>query len=201
MKTIKKGQKFKCVKDYVMRGGEIAYKAGKNYKSEIDYCLTDEQGTKKHGMSLSTDFYEHFELIESKVKIEWLEEINPKTMKTEIEIPAGCKIAKTEVIDGKLIVTYERDLPDSVRDIKDRNWFIDHKGGVFESKGFSDINNFSTKERAEAILALGQLIELAAYVGCEDVKIEFQFGIGKAELARDFHKKYADLFEKAKKLL
>jgi hypothetical protein len=186
MKTIKKGQKFKCIKDYVMNSGQIAYKAGKNYKSDFNGCLTDEQ-SKKHGMSLSTDFYEHFELIESKVKIEWLEEINPKTMKTEIEIPAGCKIAKTEVIDGKLIVNYERDLPDSVCDIPDRNWW-----GVFKS---------TTIERRNGIVALAQLLELAAYVGCEDVKIEFQFGIGKAELARDFQKKFADLFEKAKKLL
>jgi hypothetical protein len=29
MKTIKKGQKFKCIKDYVMNSGQIAYKAGK----------------------------------------------------------------------------------------------------------------------------------------------------------------------------
>jgi hypothetical protein len=140
-------------------------------------------------MSLSTDFYEHFELIESKVKIEWLEEINPKTMKTEIEIPAGCKIAKTEVIDGKLIVTYERDLPDSVRDIKDRNWFIDHKGEVFESK--ADINNFSTKERRANFLKmvlwhLAQLLELAAYVGSEDINFYFEFQSRKDGLPPEF---------------
>ena len=187
MKTIKKGQEFKCVKDYVMRGGEIAYKAGKNYKSEIDYCLTDEQGTKKHGMSFSTDFYEHFELIESKVKIEWLDEINPKTMKTEIEIPAGCKIAKTEVIDGKLIVTYDRKLPDSVKDIPNRGWW-----GVFESTSI---------ERKNGIVALAQLLELAAYVGPEDTNFYFEFQSRKDELPPEFYEKYADLFEKAKKLL
>jgi hypothetical protein len=42
------------------------YKADKNYKSDFDGCLTDEQGTKRHGMHLNDDFYEHFELIESK---------------------------------------------------------------------------------------------------------------------------------------
>jgi hypothetical protein len=200
MKTIKKGQKFKCVKDYVMRGGEIAYKAGKNYKSEIDYCLTDEQEIKGHRMSLSTNFYEHFELIESKVKIEWLEEINPKTMKTEIEIPAGCKIAKTEVIDGKLIVTYERDLPDSVRDIPNREWWV--CANSVEKLNIPDsVSQFSTKERAEAILALGQLLELAAYVGPEDTNFYFEFQSGKDGLPPEFYEKYADLFEKAKKLL
>jgi hypothetical protein len=187
MKTIKKGQKFKCVKDYVMRGGQIAYKADKNYKSEIDYCLTDEQGTKKHGMNLNDYFYEHFELIESKVKIEWLDEINPKTMKTEIEIPARCKIAKTEVIDGKLIVTYERDLPVSVCDIPDRNY-----PGAFKS---------TTIERRNGIVALAQLIELAAYVGCEDTNFYFEFQSRKDGLPPEFYEKYADLFEKAKKLL
>jgi hypothetical protein len=42
MKTIKKGQEFKCIKDFFMRSGEIRFKAGKNYKSEFDGCLTDE---------------------------------------------------------------------------------------------------------------------------------------------------------------
>jgi hypothetical protein len=186
MKTIKKGQKFKCVKDYVMNSGQIAYKAGKNYKSDFAGCLTDDQ-SKKHGMSLSTDFYEHFELIESKVKIEWLEEINPKTMKTEIEIPAGCKIAKTEVIDGKLIVTYERDLPDSVCNIPNRNY-----PGAFKSISI---------ERRNGIVALAQLIELAAYVGCEDTNFYFEFQSRKDGLPPEFYEKYADLFEKAKKLL
>jgi hypothetical protein len=129
---------------------------------------------------------------------EWLDEINPKTMKTEIEIPARCKIAKTEVIDGKLIVTYERDLPVSVCDIPDRNWYIDAVGGIIKSKT-DDINNFSTKERAEAILALGQLLELAAYVG--SIKLDLHWMFNKRGLVGDFQKKYADLFEKAKKLL
>lgn len=108
-------------------------------------------------------------------------------MKTNtITTPAGCKIAKTEIINGNLIVTYERDLPDSVRGIK-RNYGC----AVW----------VSTDERAEAILALGQLLELAAYVGCEKVNVEFIFGVGKGSLADDFHKKYSDLFKKTKKLL
>jgi hypothetical protein len=145
------------------------------------------------------NFMNHFELVEPRVKITWLDEINPKPMKTEIEIPAGCKIAKTEIIDGKLIVTYEFDLPDSVSDIPNRDWFIDNKGDVFEAKGFSDINNFSTKERAEAILALGQLLELAAYVG--GIELDLNFTFDNQDLLDAFNKKYTDLFEKAKKIL
>ena len=173
MKTIKKGQKFKCIKDYVMRGGQIAYKADKNYKSDSDGCLTNEQ-SKKHGMTLDADFYEHFE-------------INPKTIKTEIEIPAGCKIAKTEVIDGKLIVTYERDLPESVSDIQNRDYAF-----VFNS---------TSRKRGNSIIALAQLIELAAYVGCEDTNFYFEFQSSKDELPPEFYEKYADLFEKAINIL
>ena len=121
-------------------------------------------------------------------------------MKNTIETPAGCKIAKTEIIDGNLIVTYERDLPDSVNDIDNRPWFINSVGIIMQTTK-NKVNNFSNIERAEAILALGQLLELAAYVGCEKFYYTFQFGISKQDLANNFRKKYDDLFEKAKKLL
>ena len=186
MKTIKKGQEFECIKDYVMRSGYKAYIAGKKYLCELEGRLTDEQGIKEHKMPLCEYFYEHFKLIES--------------MKNIIETPAGCKIAKTEIIEGNLIVTYERDLPESVRGIKDRLWFIDSDGLVEQRYGLEP-HQFSTKERAEAILALGQLLELAAYVGCKKVNVQFDFGIENADLAKDFKEKYSDLFEKAKKLL
>jgi hypothetical protein len=106
-------------------------------------------------------------------------------MKTEIEIPDGCKIAKTEIIDGKLIVTYERDFPDSVKDIPDIVYFHALKS--------------TSLERASAVRALTQLIELAAYVGCDDFYFNFCFDNEKLE--SDFEKKYADLFEKAYKIL
>ena len=121
-------------------------------------------------------------------------------MKNTIETPTGCKIAKTEIIDGNLIVTYERDLPDSVKDIPNRHWYIEAFGNIVETKT-TDVNNFSTKERAEAILALGQLLEFAAYVGCKKVNVQFDFGIENADLAKDFKEKYSELFKKAKKLL
>ena len=122
-------------------------------------------------------------------------------MKNTIKTPEGCKIAKTEIIDGNLIVTYVRYLPESVKEIPNRDWYIEGDGSIDSLDRCREINHFSTKERAEAILALGQLLELAAYVGCEKFHYTFQFGISKQDLANDFRKKYDDLFEKAKKLL
>ena len=123
-------------------------------------------------------------------------------MKNTIETPAGCKIAKTEIFDGNLIVTYERDLPESVKDIPNRYFYIiNGKVSSSRSKMLQSDDNFSTPERAEAILALGQLLELAAYVGCKKVNVQFDFGIENADLAKDFKEKYSELFKKAKKLL
>lgn len=119
-------------------------------------------------------------------------------MKNTIETPKGCKIAKTEIFDGNLIVTYERYLPESVKDIPNRHWYIEAFGNIIETKT-TDVNNFSTKERAEAILALGQLLELAAYVGSE--RCYFGFHFPSEDLRLEFNKKYAHLIEKTKKLL
>lgn len=46
---IKKGDKFLCIKAVKMNGdGEVAYTNGRVYTSEVDGCLTDEQGDKLH---------------------------------------------------------------------------------------------------------------------------------------------------------
>ena len=171
MKTIKKGQEFECVKPWRMESGYNAYIAGKKYTSDNDGCLSNEQGNKLHYMTLNDEFYEHFKLIEN--------------MKNTIETPTGCKIAKTEIINGNLIVTYERDLPDSILDLPNVN------KSVFIAT--------STPERAEAILALGQLLELAAYVGID--KYHISFGSKDKQLLDEFFEKYAHLIEKTKKLL
>jgi hypothetical protein len=125
-------------------------------------------------------------------------------MKTqEIIILKGCKIAKTEVIDGKLIVSYVIDLPDlpeSVEDILNRNWYINNDGEVIQLES-DDLNNFSTRERAEGMLALGQLIELASYLGATNFNFSMEFGANTSELSERFKEKYADLIEKTKKIL
>ena len=47
---IKKGDKFKCIKDVIMDDDpeEVAYTSGKIYISEIDECITDNQGIIDH---------------------------------------------------------------------------------------------------------------------------------------------------------
>lgn len=60
---IKKGQRFMCIKDYVMEDGWIAYFEGKEYICYEDNCLTDEQNDSHHKMNNETDFNEHFEEI------------------------------------------------------------------------------------------------------------------------------------------
>lgn len=78
MIIIKKGDKFKCKKDYFMdddflNDNNIAYKEGKIYQSEVDNCLTDEYGDITHTMtgydenlddSEYDDFEEYFEKVE-----------------------------------------------------------------------------------------------------------------------------------------
>lgn len=69
MKTIKKGQKFLCIKDYVMRrNNEIAYKEGKEYTSLEDDSLKSEIND-KHWMTRNEAFKECFKRIKyEKVK-------------------------------------------------------------------------------------------------------------------------------------
>lgn len=50
---IKKGDKFKCIKDVIMddNSKSIAYTSGKIYISELDECITDNQGIADHHWS------------------------------------------------------------------------------------------------------------------------------------------------------
>ena len=45
---IKKGDKFLCKESVVMYNGAIDYIKGKVYTSDLDGCITDEEGTVKH---------------------------------------------------------------------------------------------------------------------------------------------------------
>ena len=60
---IKKGDRFLCIKKYKMEDGEIAYIKGKEYLSEGNTYLTDEQGDYFHKMEDQSNFFEHFQLI------------------------------------------------------------------------------------------------------------------------------------------
>ena len=60
---IEKGDKFLCIKDYIMDDDSIAYTEGKDYVSESDGNLTDNQNSKLHAMNNEDDFFEHFKFI------------------------------------------------------------------------------------------------------------------------------------------
>lgn len=56
---IKKGDKFKCIKDVIMDNDpdDIAYTKGKIYISESDECITDNQGDVSHGWNNESKQY------------------------------------------------------------------------------------------------------------------------------------------------
>lgn len=62
---IKKGDKFVCLKDYVMDNGDIAYSKGNDYISEYNDAITDNNNDKLHIMINQDDFFEYFELVAS----------------------------------------------------------------------------------------------------------------------------------------
>ena len=119
-------------------------------------------------------------------------------------------------------------LPKSVKEIEGRKWYIGTFGQIKEGGGVvnKDVNNLSSKERAEAFLALMQLVELrdawnnsvdqewdsdeAAYV-----LVRYSSMIKRGEFARytpvlrfktvelrnRFHEQFRDLIETAKELI
>ena len=46
MKTV--GHRFLCLKDVVFGSSDIMYKAGKVYMSEVEGCITNEEGNRMH---------------------------------------------------------------------------------------------------------------------------------------------------------
>lgn len=64
MPDLKKGEKYYCIKDYVMDDGSIAYKEGNTYEMLSDIFLgIDEGGSELHKMSEERDFYIYFDLV------------------------------------------------------------------------------------------------------------------------------------------
>lgn len=61
---INKGDRFVCIKTYIMEDGSKMYKKGKSYTSEVDNCITDEEGDVNHIMGSSdvtlNEFTKHF---------------------------------------------------------------------------------------------------------------------------------------------
>ena len=61
--SLKKGEKYECIVDYVMEDGDVAYKAGNIYEMVSDVDLKDEEGYERHRMSEERDFFIHFKKI------------------------------------------------------------------------------------------------------------------------------------------
>lgn len=57
---IVEGDKFLCLKDFIMDDGEISYDKNNVYISHNDGCITDNEGDTTHGMEDLPDFFEHF---------------------------------------------------------------------------------------------------------------------------------------------
>lgn len=53
--NINKGDKFLCVRDFIMSDGTVAYERGKIYTSDESSCITDEQGNTGHIMKDTRD--------------------------------------------------------------------------------------------------------------------------------------------------
>lgn len=60
MKTIKKGQRYLCLKDYVMGSGDLAYKCGQVYESPEDGYLSSILSS-VHSMQRNEMFNKYFE--------------------------------------------------------------------------------------------------------------------------------------------
>lgn len=68
MKTIKKGQRFLCLKDYIMDDGSLAYKCGQIYEASNKNTLPSIFDS-THWMDRSGDFDERFEKQKKKKQV------------------------------------------------------------------------------------------------------------------------------------
>ena len=68
MKSIKKGQRFLCLKDYIMDDGSLAYKCGQIYEASNKNTLPSIFDS-THWMDRSGDFDEHFEKQKKKKQV------------------------------------------------------------------------------------------------------------------------------------
>lgn len=155
-------------------------------------------------------------------------------MKTlRIEIPNGHEIdiEKSDISKGVVVFKeVTKKYPISVKDI-DRPFFIDAFGDILRGGGigYQGVNQVSTKERAEALIALIQLVELRdAWNKIDDFeadwtdrneskyciinragKVEIEemltwvtpLSFGSAETSELFFEAFRDLIEKAKEFL
>jgi hypothetical protein len=63
---IERGDTYKCIKTFKMETGEKAYIKGKEYFSEVDRCITDEETDCYHNMEDIEDFFDYFKFLPRK---------------------------------------------------------------------------------------------------------------------------------------
>ena len=148
----------------------------------------------------------------------------------KIEIPKGYEIDESKSTFTNIVFKkIENKYPNSVLDINGRDWAISYSGVRKDIACSGDIDQISTKERAEAFLALMQLVELRdAYNKVDGFVVDWsndeqdKFCIcvydneltqetlrnthknlyfGSAETRDLFYEKHIDLIETAKELL
>lgn len=81
----------------------------------------------------------------------------------KIEIPEGYEVdqEKSNLVKGEIkFKKIEKKYPLSIKEVKDRNWYIDSIGIIGKVLYEHDINQVSSESRAKAFLALMQLVEL-----------------------------------------
>jgi sucrose-6-phosphate hydrolase SacC (GH32 family) len=198
-------------------GDKVALQNGKiDIVTKITFC---------GGANLAKSKHIH----NSNVNWQKTNELNNKQMKEFIiECPSGYEIDKEKSTFEKIVfkeIGFK--FPESVTEIPNRNWFINGFGGIDSLGDCNHINQLSSKERAEAFLALMQLVELRDYVNGDwkadfkdynsvkytihivENKIYKNFNQGlscvlhfKSQEIRDqFAEKYKSLIETAKELL
>lgn len=133
---IKKGDKFKCIKDFIMEEGNIAYIKNKEYISDKDGNLPDEE-LSEHYMHYyiengddPNEFWEHFEKVESDVK----DNVNPdhyKQGKVEcIDALESATVNKTgiEAVCTSQIIKYiwRYESKNGLEDVKKAAWYINY---------------------------------------------------------------------------
>lgn len=162
-------------------------------------------------------------------EIDWQKttELNKKQMKEFIiECPSGYEIDKENSTFEKIVfkeIGFK--FPESVAEIP-RDYYFSYTGEIVKYSGGHHITGLSTKERAEAFLALMQLVELRDYVNGDwkadftsrDIKYCITFNQNEiykteliscncplhfksAEIRDQFAEKYKSLIETAKELL
>ena len=161
-----------------------------------------------------------YELNESSINWQKTNELNNKQMKElKIEVPEGYQIDKEKSTFEKIVFKeIENKLPMSVEEIPNRKFYITNDSNIVInnnkrvlSTGRSCINQLSTKERAEAFLALMQLVELRdvwngdskrhLYLIYSENRTSNLLSFKTLELRNQFGEQFKDLIETAKELL